>query len=314
MKQWLTQYLVCPQCLPEELSLELSADRQEDEEILAGSLSCKACGSSYPIEDGLAVVLPEESRGILSVESGYNSKNMLSSYLWSHFCDTFDDPDATGAYARWSECFKGGSGMALDIGSSVGRLSFEMSQTHDRVIGIDTSPVFIRAARNLLMNKRLEFDMVIEGEITQKRAIEFHNGWQYDRVEFLVADAMALPFKNALFSTVASINILEKVPDPMKHFIEINRMMAASCARFVFSDPFSWDESVSLPDTWLSGRTEGKYKGFGIDNITRIMRGDGGIIDPPLTIADKKDVAWKIRKTRNLWEHITSQMILGTRE
>lgn len=313
MKKWLTQHLICPQCLPNEYSLELNINTQKAADIISGELGCSVCGQEYAIDNGIALVLPKETKKLVSDDSGYNSKEMVSSYLWSHFCDLLNDPDATKAYKIWSSSFKDADGIALDIGCSVGRLSFEMSQTHDRIIGIDTSQSFIQKARQLLNQKRLDFHLIIEGQMTEKRSIEFNNGWQYDRIEFLVADAMALPFCKHFFSTIASINILEKVPDPLKHFIEINRVMAKTKAMFVFSDPFSWDKSVSSPDSWLSGKMQGKYKGRGIDNIKKIISGLDQIIDPPMTIIDQQDVPWKIRKTQNLWEYINSQMIIGTR-
>ncbi|MFH2058701.1 MAG: methyltransferase domain-containing protein [Pseudomonadota bacterium] len=313
MKKWLARHLICPQCLPNEYFLELIIKTQNNTDIISGELGCPVCGQEYAIDNGLAMMLPKETKKRLSDDSGYNSKEMVSSYLWSHFCDLFKDPDATKAYKIWSSSFKNAGGIALDIGCSVGRLSFEMSRTHDRVIGIDTSQSFIQKARQLLNRKRLDFDLIIEGRITQKRFIEFNNGWQYERIEFLVADAMALPFCKHFFSTIASINILEKVPDPLQHFIEINRVMAKTKAMFVFSDPFSWDKSVSSPDSWLSGKTQGKYKGRGIDNIAKIISGLDQIIDPPMTVIEQQDVPWTIRKTQNLWEYINSQMIIGIR-
>ncbi len=119
-------------------------------------------------------------------------------------------------------------------------LSFELSNTHSQVIGIDTSLSFIEKARELLQHKKLSFDLIVEGHITRKRSYEFSDKWVTDRVEFIVADALALPFPNCLFPTVSSINILEKVPHPIQHLTEINRVLTVENARFVFSDPFSW--------------------------------------------------------------------------
>lgn len=313
MKHWMTDLLVCPQCLPEEKTLNLDAENRSGDDIIDGRLSCPACNTTYPIENGIALVLPREARHLLTDETGYNSDAMVSSYLWSHYCDIFDDPDATHAYDVWSEGFSAGTGTALDIGCAVGRLSFEMSRHHERVIGIDTSKSFIAKARQLLLKKRLDFDLIIEGQITENRSIEFQNGWHYDKIEFIVADAMALPFGRGSFSTAASINILEKVPDPRNHFTEINRLLKKTNSLFIFSDPFSWDAGFSDPETWLSGLTKGKFKGRGMDNITKILEGMDQIFDPPMTVTDQKDVAWKIRKTQNLWEYINSQMIVGSR-
>lgn len=313
MKLWLPNLLICPECLPEELSLDIQIQNQDQNDIISATLGCNECGTEYPVKNGVALILPVSARGILNEDTGYNSNSMVSSYLWSHFCDLLNDPDATEAYHIWSSSFRDGSGTALDIGCSVGRLAFEMSLTHNQVVGIDTSKAFIQKARELMREKRLDFDLIIEGNITESKTIEFNNGWQYDKTEFIVADAMALPFRQNSFNTIASINILEKVPNPMTHFSEVNRLMNKENAMFVFSDPFSWDESVSSPETWISGKNDGKYAGRGIDNLEKILTGFEKIIDPPMSVIEKKDVAWKIRKTQNLWEYITSQMIIGSR-
>lgn len=313
MKKWLQEKLICPECLPKELPLNLDVREAQDDDVLEGALVCPVCNTIFPINRGVAVLLPQKSAAVLSDMSGYNSRIMLSAYLWSHYSEFFNGPNATDAYKVWSSHFRGTNGWALDIGCSVGRLSFELSKTHSHVIGIDTSMSFIRKARELLTKHRLQFDLVIEGNIVEPRSCEFDPYWQYDAVDFIVADALALPFPQRSFSTVASVNVLEKVPDPIQHLKDVNKVMRKEKAVFVFSDPFSWDETVLAPELWLSGRNTGKYKGRGIETIARIFRGEDGIFDPPLEICEKGNVFWKIRKTENLSEHINSQFIIGER-
>ena len=314
MKRWLQENLICPECLPKATPLALKAMEEKDDDVLEGELECVACGRTYPIEEGVAILLPGESMHLLTTSDGYNSKAMLSSYLWSHYSEFFNGTDATNAYKIWSSCFKETDGWALDIGCSVGRLSFELSKTHSQVVGMDTSLSFIKKARQLMQEERLEFDLIVEGQITEKRRCDFDRTWNHDRVEFVVADAMALPFRSALFSTATSVNVLEKVPHPIRHLTNIDHVMRKEHAMFVFSDPFSWDESVSPPELWLSGRTEGPFQGRGMETLSRLITDEHGPFRPPLEILKKGDVDWKIRKTENLWEHITSQFIVGVRQ
>ncbi len=314
MKKWLKEKLICPECLTDEIPLNLKIKTETDKDVIEGALTCASCKRSYPIHKGVAVVLPEKSMSVISDTSGYNSKSMLSSYLWSHFGDFLKDPNATDAYRTWSSFFRKSDGMALDIGCSVGRLSFELSKTHPHVIGIDTSISFVEKARELLSEKRLDFDLIIEGFITEKRSCELDAAFNYEHVDFIVADALALPFPDRIFSTVTSINILEKVSSPIGHLIEINRVLKEENAMFVFSDPFSWDESFSLPEDWLSGGTNGNGNCRGIDSISRYFSGKDNIFSPLLEIQGKGSVPWKIRKTENLWEYINSQFIVGSRK
>jgi uncharacterized protein YbaR (Trm112 family)/2-polyprenyl-3-methyl-5-hydroxy-6-metoxy-1,4-benzoquinol methylase len=314
MKKWLADKLICPECTDEEISLELHVKKTQEDDVIEGELLCAACKRQYPIADGIAVVLPQASMAIIETSNGYNSRSMLSSYLWSHYCDFFEDPDSTEAYQVWSSHFKADGGDALDIGCAVGRLSFELSKTHSHAIGIDTSISFIQKARELLNARRLDFDLIVEGHICENRTSSLDESWNYDNTEFLVADALALPFPASRFTTVTSINILEKVPLPLKHLKDINRVLRKENSMFVFSDPFSWDEQVTKTEHWIGGSSNGyKFSGRGIDNMHRLFKGADGIFDPPLQIAGEGKVSWKIRKTENLWEHITSQFLIGNR-
>lgn len=314
MKKWLHKHLICPECLESSTALRLEILEENNGDILEGKLNCPGCNSDYPIKEGIAVIVPKETLPHVSGQTGYNSKAMLSAYLWSHYSEFFNGPDATDAYKKWASYFKQTNGWALDIGCSVGRLAFELSKTHTHAIGVDTSFSFVKKARQLLKEKQLNFDLIVEGHITKKCSCDLDPAYNYGQTEFIVADALALPFRSGLFATAASINILEKVPYPTRHLQEVNRILQKEPAHFLFSDPFSWDESVSSPELWLSGRNTGPGKGRGIDNICRIMQEDPLVFDPGFTIQAKGDVLWKIRKTQNLWEHITSQFIIGKRE
>jgi len=57
MNKELMEILACPVCKGE---LQLSIEKQEGEEIIAGSLYCANCQHSYPIEDSIPNLLPPE--------------------------------------------------------------------------------------------------------------------------------------------------------------------------------------------------------------------------------------------------------------
>ncbi|SDT83984.1 class I SAM-dependent methyltransferase [Desulfobacula phenolica] len=314
MKKWLQEHLICPECLDSKTALTLEIQEEHNDDILEGTLNCPGCGSRYLIQEGVAVIVPQKTLPHTKGHTTYNSQSMMSAYLWSHYSEFFNGPDATDAYRKWASYFKQTDGWALDIGCSVGRLSFELSKTHTYVIGVDTSLSFIKKARQLLSDKNLEFDLIVEGHITEERECELDPEYDYNATEFIVADALALPFRSDLFATAASVNILEKLPDPIQHLKEVNRILQKEQANFLFSDPFSWDESVSSPDLWISGRNKGPGKGRGMDNICQLIKVENNVFDPGFIIQEKGDVLWKIRKTQNLWEHITSQFVIGKRD
>jgi len=59
MKESLMDVVCCPL---DKADLELSVEDREDDEILAGTLTCTECGEQYPIEDGIPNLLPPDMR------------------------------------------------------------------------------------------------------------------------------------------------------------------------------------------------------------------------------------------------------------
>lgn len=59
MKESTLEILRCPL---DKGELELEIDKKDDDEILEGTLVCKECGERYPIEDGIANLLPPDMR------------------------------------------------------------------------------------------------------------------------------------------------------------------------------------------------------------------------------------------------------------
>ena len=59
MKEELMDILCCPL---DKHDLTLEVDDRDDDEILAGTLTCTECGESFPIEDGIPNLLPPEMR------------------------------------------------------------------------------------------------------------------------------------------------------------------------------------------------------------------------------------------------------------
>ncbi len=53
------EILACPVC---KGGLELRADVEDGDEVVAGTLVCGACNESYPIEDTIPNLLPPELR------------------------------------------------------------------------------------------------------------------------------------------------------------------------------------------------------------------------------------------------------------
>ncbi len=312
MKTFLLDLLICPACLPEERFLQPVDLQAERRDIISGHLACKTCNRNYPIREGVAF-LSAENRCQGFTPSKYETATVLSSYLWSHYGDLLNDPDASDAYHQWAELINPGDGLAIDIGAAVGRFSFELGRKCGQVIGVDNSYAFVKAARTLLLTGKTKVKLAVEGVLTREETITLPRDWPTENIDFIVADALALPFRKGSFSTLASLNLIDKVPKPLRHLTELNRIAHIDRAQLLFSDPFSWSTEVAEEHDWLGGTSEGNHAGRGMDNLKALLQEDGNILKPAWEINQQGQVWWKIRTHCNHFELIRSCYIKADR-
>jgi len=312
MKHALLDYLVCPACLPDEMALACRIVKQTAGDIISGDLFCNNCNTTYPVEEGVASLVAEPGLNP-KVQNRYEDPALLASYLWSHYADLASDTDAGHAYEAWAGKFHPSIGLALDAGCAVGRFTFEMANKSDFAIGIDRSHAFIRRARALMKNRTLTFQVPVEGRLQKTLTFNAPDHWESDRIDFIAGDIQALPFRSARFSSVASLNLIDKVPRPLIHLQEMNRVAHRQDAQFLFSDPFSWSESITEAEHWLGGTEDGPFSGRGRDNVMALIQGRGDHMLPPWRIEQKGDLWWKIRTHENYFELIRSYFIKAVR-
>ncbi|MBW1765511.1 MAG: methyltransferase domain-containing protein [Deltaproteobacteria bacterium] len=313
MKKVLLDMLICPACLPDETRLISDVIQEDGEDIVTGSLTCHQCKRIYPIRNGIAFLDPLSIQEKEKADSRYETAPVLSSYLWSHYGDILNGSNASAAYKEWADLMRQCSGVTIDAGSAVGRFTFEMSRKSDFTIGVDNSVSFIQAARELMINRRMEITLKQEGLLTRKETISLPETWNSEKVEFIVGDAQALPFRTKTFSSLASLNLVDKVPLPLKHLKEMCRVAKERDAQFLFSDPFSWSTDVADEKDWLGGTDSGPYSGRGIDNIIALLKGGENGFAPECKIVKHGHVWWKIRTHSNHFELIRSCFVKADR-
>jgi SAM-dependent methyltransferase/uncharacterized protein YbaR (Trm112 family) len=333
MKREILEYLICPACLPEENPLTPVHCQSSGGDLTEGILECGRCRQAYPIRRGIARITDvgaqrteneKQNSGLRHPATDYESPEFLSAYLWSHYADLFEDPDANGAYSEWASVISSAAGTALDAGCAAGRFCFEMSRKFDFAIGVDLSENFICAARQIMGERKLSFQLKEEGRILSERTFLLPDSWDTAKVEFIVADANALPFRSGSFACVASLNLIDKTARPLEHLCEAERMARHSEAQLLISDPFSWSEAACAPDRWLGGAPGGRFAGFGIDNLAGLLSGENVPLSPgerdaararpsKWEIAGRGAVWWRIRNHRNHFELIRSQFVKAQR-
>jgi SAM-dependent methyltransferase len=305
----LREILVCPACLPREIGLELAASEREGDEVVQGRLDCPACGRAYPIKDGLASLLPPQGH-VPPVQFKYEEPRVVASYLWSHFADLRQAPESLAAHESLAAMVPQAAGhgeLALDAGCAVGRMTFELASRGYFAVGLDLSRAFVDTARRLARARELDYEEPVEGDLTTGRLIRLPERFAPGRAEFIQASVLAPPFRSGAFAAAASCNILDKVPEPLGHLLELSRVSAPGAA-LVFADPFSWSEDCAPKHRWLGGVMTGSSGCRGIQNVRTILAGQGWRLDR------EGSVWWKIRNHENHYELIRSLTLCATKQ
>jgi len=312
MKKHLLELLICPRCLPGEHPVVADIIQERDSDIETGTLKCPHCGGIFPIVDGVALLDPQATASQRAANK-YETDEVVSSYLWSHYGELLGDDQASLASATWAGPMQPQRGVALDAGGAVGRFTFEMGMRCDFALGIDTSLAFIRAARQLMRERSLVVPLKDEGMLRREVTIRLPEEWRSDRVEFIVANAQALPLRHKSIALFSSLNLVDKVPSPLRHLREMNRVTRDAGAQLVLSDPFSWSTEAAPVEEWLGGTTEGRFAGKGLANVAALLADSGGELAPAWRVDEPGSVWWKIRTHSNHFELIRSCFIHASR-
>ena len=312
MRPRLLDLLVCPRCLPAEHPLQPTIHQATAEDIVAGQLVCPHCQSRYPIHDGVAFLTPQPQTEPLA-QNRYERPEVVASYVWSHYSDILGEELATDAYRQWAALVRPGPGLCVDSGCAVGRFAFEMAKKFDFVVGLDNSISFIRTARELLQTRRLEVALPEEGLLRRQVTLELPASWPTNNLDFIVADAQALPFRAGACRGLASLNMVDKLPQPLTHLQEMNRLAQPQGAQLLFSDPFSWSTEVAPAAAWRGGSTSGPFAGRAQENIIALLQGRQGALQPCWQVEDQGFIWWKIRTHCNHYEMIRSCFIKAGR-
>jgi SAM-dependent methyltransferase/uncharacterized protein YbaR (Trm112 family) len=304
---------ICPVCRAGPLALArvVSGSPKELDE---GLLECGSCHHLFPVIDGIPLLVRDLRRvvndQILSVMARTDlSETTLS--LLGECCGPGSPYDTTRQHlsmyldAHWE---KGAvlplleAGLArlprsdapvLDVGCSVGRSTLALG-ARGLTVGVDLNFAMLRVARRtvregLLTYPRRESGMVYEERVVAVEVDRAHA----DRVDFWCADATALPFRDATFGLIASLNLVDIVPSPLLHLQSVRDLLEVG-GRAIVATPFDWAAHATPIEQWLGGHSPlGPARGRPEAALRALVGGEqlsGLAIE-----AERDDLEWPVR-------------------
>ena len=182
---------ICPRCLHFEQAVAplRVAERLETrgDHLWQGMLHCsnQSCWMEFPVIDGVPIITPDPQEtmrqaqaqimarsnppaalaGVLGDALGQSAdfdrnRLHLGLYGWAHYSDWAGGEPAS--LAAISECGLAsvpvGEGVAMDLGCSVGRTTWEMADGRT-TLGADLNIAMLRLAQTLALEGRVSFDL-----------------------------------------------------------------------------------------------------------------------------------------------------------
>ncbi len=330
---------VCPACRLRgdgEQSIVLEAIYAErDGHVLQGMLRCPnlACQREFPILDGIPLLLAQirdqisgQVLGLMMREdlhpdleslvgdccgpgSEFDTvRRHLSHYAVDHWGEYDPDPwEGSGAIARLGALAYDlapplPGGLAIDLGCSVGRNSFELAAaTGGLVVGLDLNLSMLRLAGQVLRSGRVSYPRRRVGVAFDRRdhAVPVP---QAEQVDFWACDAAALPFRDGGLQTITSFNLIDCLPDPFAHLQSLGRVLAPE-GLTLLATPYDWAPSATTIQGWIGGHSQrGEDRGDPVERMRRLLQ-------PEVTglrlQAERPRVPWEVRsysRSRTLYE------------
>ncbi|MBK1792702.1 putative 4-mercaptohistidine N1-methyltransferase [Persicirhabdus sediminis] len=191
----------------------------------------------------------------------YEEQKMLADYLafhyapasrympWSSQLEPFlNFPHRT---AQLAEQFCPSPERTLDLGCSVGRATFELSNFSQHVTGIDFSHAFIHAAQQIQQLGKLSYNESLSPHSSSEEIAHMPAGANPERITFSQGDALDLPTNIGKFDLIHASNLLCRLPKPAE-FLQSLSQLTNTNGTVLLATPFSWLENYTPRENWPS--------------------------------------------------------------
>jgi len=186
MKRRLLSYIACPQCRSD---FDVQTEREQDGEILDGSLLCRSCQASFPVIRGIPRFLPPE------LSAAKQATATAFGYEWTRYAELTEADRAE--FLDWIEPLDKNifaNRVILDAGCGKGR------------------HLFLSARFGAMDAIGIDFSDAVESA--------FENTRHLPNAHVVHADIYHLPFLSP-FDFAYSIGVLHHLPDPKQGFLSL---------------------------------------------------------------------------------------------
>ncbi|MBV9578092.1 MAG: methyltransferase domain-containing protein [Chloroflexi bacterium] len=322
---------VCPACRASgrpAAALRLGtvvACEDDDADIREGVLVCTepVCQREHPIVDGIPIVVSDLSswaahqlnavlwrsdlspftESLLGDAAGPASeferqRTTLSAYGRVHWGD-FDAVEPLESAASLAGLLAAArelldappTGIWLDLGCAAGRATYETALAgRELVVGVDLSFAMLRVAEGARRTGRAVFPIRRVGLVFDRCEVVVPQV-PAERMAYWCCDVDNLPFGDAGFDGALSLNVLDCVPSPVQHLVEMGRVLRAG-ASALLSTPYDWAATATPVAQWLGGHSQrSEAHGSSAAELRRALR----MVDTGLAIAAERDrVPWRV--------------------
>lgn len=243
----------------------------------------------------------------------YETDVQLTQYCEFHYGDPcFQVPNFPKAIAeRAHKAMQNRScGRALDIGCSVGRTAFELSEYFEQVDALDFSARFIQMAIQLQEAGRIRYERTEEGDLVsfQERSLqELGLTGEYGNIRFMQQDATNMKPEFTGYDLVVAANLIDRLHSPARFLRDIAGRINPGGILLIAS-PYTWLEEFTKKENWLGG-----FKRDGEPVTT--LDGLHAELDESFTLAgEPEQIPFVIRETRYKHQHTLSNVTIWVRK
>lgn len=241
----------------------------------------------------------------------YETDELISQYLEFHYGkEYFSVPNfcVNGIHQCLQEIQLTHHHRALDIGCSVGRASFELAKTFDRVDGIDFSARFIQQAYSLTEQGEKRYTIKTEGELVEFKSVTLSE-LGYDavanKINFVQGDACNLKPQFTGYDLIYASNLIDRLNDP-KHFLTTIHQRINDGGYLVITSPYTWLKEYTEKANWLGGIKVHGENFTTLDGLTETLF-------PHFELVAVKEIPFVIRETKRKFQHTLSEMTIWRR-